>query len=103
MRLRYLMIVLSLLLIADAHIATAVAGDRVIVETTCGAGLPTLTRDASPSGLQRMEPGPSTVSPSPSPLLHGPVLASSTLEPSLFPSGHWLPDPLHALVHVFRC
>jgi hypothetical protein len=92
---------LSLLIIADAHIVTALAGDQAIVEPTCGARLPTLTRDANPSALQSVEPRPSPVSQSPSPLLDGLVLASSPLEPSLFPNGSWYQDQLHALVHVF--
>lgn len=97
----YLLLVLGVLVIADAHIVTAFAGDHAIVEPTCGASLPTLTRDASPSVLQRLEPTFSTISQSPSPLLHGPVRASSTLEPSFFPNGNCHQDPLHALVHVF--
>lgn len=54
MSFRCFMIVLALLSIADAHIATAFAGDHAIVEPTCGASLPTFTRDASPlEGLLR--------------------------------------------------
>jgi hypothetical protein len=56
------MIVLALLIIADAHIATAFAGNQAIVEPTCVASLPTLKRDASPSVLQSLEPMPSTLS-----------------------------------------
>jgi hypothetical protein len=100
----YLLLMLGVLVIADAHIATALAGDHAIVEPTCGASLPTLTRDASPAVLQRLKPissTSSTVSQSPSPLLHGPVLSPSTFEPSLLPNEHWPQDPLHALVHVF--
>jgi hypothetical protein len=98
------MLVLSLLVIAcvsDAHIATAFAGDQATVETICGVGLPMVKGDVNPSGLQSLAPRPSPVSQSPSLLLHGPVLASSTLEQSFFPNGSWPQDPLHALVHVF--
>jgi hypothetical protein len=104
MSLRYFMLVLSLLVIAcvsDAHIATASAGDQATVETTCGVGLPTLRSDASPSVLQSLEPRPSTLSHSPSTLLHGPVLSPSTFEQSLLPNGSWHQDQLHDLVHVF--
>ncbi len=104
MSLRYFMLVLSLLVIAcvsDAHIPTAFAGDQATVETTCGIGLPTLTRDASPSALHGLEPRPATLSQSPSTLLHGAVLASPTLEQSFFPNGNWHQDQLHDLVHVF--
>jgi hypothetical protein len=95
------MIVLALLSIADAHIGTAIAGGRVIIEPTCGASVPTLRRDASPSVLQSLEPRPSPVSHSPATLLHGSVLASSTLEQSFSPNGNGHQDPLHAVVHVF--
>jgi hypothetical protein len=104
MSLRYFMLVLSLLVIAcvsDVHIATAFVGDQAAGETTCGVGLPTLKGDASPSVLQSLEPRPATLSHSPSPLLHGPVLASSTLEQSFFPNGNWHQDQLHNFVHVF--
>jgi hypothetical protein len=104
MSLRYFMLVLSLLVIAcisDAHIATAFAGDQATVEPTCGAGLPTLKRDASPSVLQSLEPRPSTLSPIASTLLHVQALASSILEQSFFPNGNWHQDQLHGMVHVF--
>jgi hypothetical protein len=101
MSLRYFMLVLAFLIIADAHIATAFAGNHAIVEPTCGASLPTLKRDASPSVLHRLEPMSSTLSHSPSTLLHGPVLSSSTLEKSFSPNGKWHQDQLHDLVHVF--
>ncbi|HSF30485.1 MAG TPA: hypothetical protein VLK82_08450 [Candidatus Tectomicrobia bacterium] len=104
MSLRYFMIVLSVLVIAcvsDAHIATAFAGDQATAETICGLGLPSLKGDASPSVLQSLVPRPSPVSQSPSPLLHGPILSSSTLEPSLFPNGTWYQDQLYGFVHVF--
>ena len=101
MSLRYVMFVLALLISADAHIATAFAGNQAIVEPTCGARLPTLKRDASPSVIHNSEPRPSTVSHSPSPLLHEPVLALSTLEKWFFPNGNWHQDQLHAFVHVF--
>ncbi len=101
MRFRCLIIVLALLSIADAHIATAFAGGRVIVEPTCVASLPTLKRDASPSVLQSLEPRPSTLSHSPSTLLHVQVLSPSTFEQSLLPNGNWHQDQLHDLVHVF--
>jgi hypothetical protein len=95
------MIVLALLVIADAHIATALVGHHTIVEPTCGARLPTLTRDASPAVLQSVAPRPVTVSQSPSPLLHGPALASSALEPLVVPTGSWPQGQLQAFVHVF--
>jgi hypothetical protein len=98
------MLVLSLLVIAcvsDAHTATDFAGDQATVETTCGVGLPTLKGDASPSGLQSVEPRPSPSSQSPSTLLHVQVLSSSTFETSLFPNGNGHQDQLHDLVHVF--
>ena len=63
---RYVLLMLGVLVMADAHIVTALAGGHVVVESTCGAGLPTLTRDASPSVLQSLEPTPSTLSQSPS-------------------------------------
>jgi hypothetical protein len=96
----YLLLVLALLVIADAHIVTALAGGHATVEPTCGASLPTLTRDASSPVLQRLEPRPSPVSQSLSPLPHGPVLSPATFEPSLFPNGNRQQDQLHALVHV---
>jgi hypothetical protein len=101
MSVRYFMIVLGLLVIADAHIVTALAGEHAIVEPTCGARLPTLTRDVSPLIPQGLEPRPSPVSQSPSPLLPVQVLSPSTFEPSRLPNGNWPQDSLHALVHVF--
>ena len=101
MSLRYVMFVLALLISADAHIATAFAGNQAIVEPTCGARLPTLKRDASPSVLHSLEPMSSTLNHSPSPLLQGPVLASSTLEKSFSPNGNWHQDQLYDFVHVF--
>jgi len=103
MRLRCFMLVLALLVIGDAHIVTALAGGHATVEPTCGASLPTLRRDASPSALQSVAPTPSTVSQSLSPLLHAQALSPSTFEQSLLPHARWHQDPLHALVHVFLC
>jgi hypothetical protein len=104
MNLRYFMVVLSLLVIAcvsDAHVATAFAGDQATVETTCGVGLPTLSRDASPSVLQSVEPMPSPLSHIASALLHVQGRSPSTFEQSLFPNGNGHQDQLHNLVHVF--
>ena len=101
MSFRCFMIVLALLSIADAHLASAFAGNQAIVEPTCGALLPTLKRDANPSGLQSMEPRPSPVSQSPSTLPHAPALASATLEQSVSPNSSWHQDQLHDFVHVF--
>lgn len=95
------MIVLALLISADAHILTVFAGNQAIVEPTCGAGLPTLTRDASPSVLQSLEPKPSTLSQSPATLLHVQVLSPSTFEQAVFPSGNWHQDQIYEFVHVF--
>ena len=101
MSFRCFMIVLGLLVIADAHIATAFAGDQAILEPTCGANLPTLKRDASPSVLHRLEPRPSTLSHSPPPLLHVQALSPSPFEKSFSPNGSWRQDQLHDFVHVF--
>lgn len=103
MRLRCLLLVLSVLVIAcvsDASIATALAGDQATVETTCGVGLSTLTRDATPSVLHNVEPRPSPVSHSASTLSHVQALSPSTFLQSFLPHGSWHQDPLHAFVHV---
>lgn len=98
---RCLMVALAFLVIADAHIATALAGDRVIVEATCEARLPTLNRTPLPLIVQTVEAKPPPACQSPSPLLHPLVLASSSLDPLWFPPGERHQDQLHALVHVF--
>lgn len=100
MSLRYFMLVLGLLVIADAHIATAFAGDQAIVEPTCGASLPTLQRDATPS-IHSLELMPSTLSQIASTLLHVQALSPSTFEQSLLPNGNWHQDQLQDFVHVF--
>lgn len=103
MSFRYVMLVLSLLLVTDAHIPTALGGHKAMVAPTCGARLLTLKRRANPSVLQSVEPGPAPASQSLSPLLHGPVLAASPLGPALFPHESWPQDLLHAFLHIFLC
>lgn len=97
----YLLLMLGVLVIADAHIITALAGDHAIVEPTCGASLPTLKRDASPSVLQSVESKPLTVSYTASTLPPVQVLSPSPVEQSVSLNGNCHQNPLHALVHVF--
>lgn len=79
------------------------AGHQAIIVPTCEARLATLKRDVSPSVIQSLKLMPAALSHIVSTLLHGPVLASSTLEPSLFPHGRWPQDQLHDRLHVFLC
>ena len=101
MRLRYFMLALGMLIIADAHIATTFAGSHVIVQSTCGALLTTLKQDVNPSGVHGLQPMSALLSHSPEPLLHGPVLSLSTFAKSFPPKGSWHQDQIHDFVHVY--
>jgi hypothetical protein len=96
-----LMLVLGVLVLTNACIVTAAAGDQAIDEATCGVGLPVLKSAMSTLASARLEPTscvlhhlescpwPATVGP-PSHLARHVVL-----------TGNRLQDNLHPFVQVF--
>jgi hypothetical protein len=96
-----LLLVLGILVIADAHIVTAAAGDHAIVEATCGAGLPVFTQGMKALAIASMEPIPSALGTLDTILPYVNVYPPYSLEEHSLPTGNCHQDKLYHLVHVF--
>lgn len=99
---RGLMLVLGVLVIADAHIVTAIAQGRAVVEPTCGTGAPVLQRGTESIAIGSMESWPSPSSHIDPTVLDAKRCMASILEVLSVPTGNPHQHKLHAFVHVFR-